>query len=152
MLSRDLAELYGVKTFVLNQAVKRNIDRFPCDFMFILTSEEARSLRSQFVILEGTRGRGRYPKYPPLAFTEQGVAMLSGILHSPRAVQVNISIMRAFVRLRQVLSANKDLNYLFKELKHKVDRHDTEIGLIIRAIEKMIAIENKPKHKIGFLT
>jgi hypothetical protein len=150
MLSRDLAELYEVKTFILNQAVRRNIDRFPPDFMFKLSWTEVKALRSQFVILDERSGRGQHAKYPPLAFTEQGIAMLSGILHSPRAVKVNIAIMRAFVRLRQVLAANRDLAYLFKELKYKVDQHDTEIGLIIRTIEKMIAYENKPKTKIGF--
>ena len=86
----------------------------------------------------------------PYAFTEQGVAMLSGILNSPRAVEVNIMIMRAFVKLRKVLAANKDLSYLFKELKQKVDQHDVEIGLIIKAIEKMISTEPKHKKKIGF--
>ena len=88
----------------------------------------------------------------PLAFTEEGIAMLSSVLRSPRAIEINILIMRAFVRLRKVLSANKDLSYLFKELKHKVDKHDVKIGLIIRAIEKMIASDTKPKGKIGFLT
>lgn len=151
MLSRDLAELYEVKTFVLNQAVRRNIDRFPPDFMFKLSWTEVKVLRSQFVILDERPSRGQHAKYPPLAFTEQGIAMLSGILHSPRAVQVNIAIMRAFVRLRKVLAANKDLIYLFKGLKHKVDRHDVEIGLIIKAIEKMIAFDNKPKRRIGFI-
>jgi hypothetical protein len=151
MIDKDIAELYGVKTSVLNQAVKRNIERFPKDFMFSLTRQEILRI-SQFVISSegGLLNKFRFSKNIN-AFTEQGLAMLSGVLHSPRAIEVNIAIMRAFVRLRQVLAANKDLSYLFKELKGKVDRHDVEIGLIIRAIEKMISCEAKPKAKIGFL-
>lgn len=103
----DLAELYGVETRVLNQAVNRNKDRFPSDFMFQLTDEESYSLRSQIVILE--TGRGRHRKYLPHAFTEQGVAMLSSVPRSKRAVQVNIEIMQAFVRLREILATHKDL-------------------------------------------
>jgi len=156
MLDFDLAILYGVETKVLNQAVKRNLSRFPDDFMFSLSKQEilrisqfvTSSSRSQFVTLK----RGYNIKYPPHAFTENGVAMLSSVLNSERAIEVNIQIMRAFTRLRQIIARNKDITYLFKELKHKVDRHDTEIGLIIRAIEKMIAVDTKPKHKIGFLT
>jgi hypothetical protein len=112
MLDEDLAELYGVEVRTLNQAVKRNADRFPDDFMFQLSAdEEARvnaRLRSQIVILEPA-GRGKYRKYPPYAFTEQGVAMLSSVLRSPRAVQVNIQIMRTFVNLRRMLASNEDL-------------------------------------------
>jgi len=156
MLDFDLALLYGVETKVLNQAVRRNLNRFPDDFMFTLSKQEIirmsqfaiSSSRSQFVTLK----RGYNIKYPPHAFTENGVAMLSSVLNSERAIEVNIQIMRAFTRLRQIVTRNKDLTYLFKELKHKVDRHDTEIGLIIRAIEKMIAVETKPKQKIGFKT
>ncbi|MFA6169898.1 MAG: ORF6N domain-containing protein [Candidatus Margulisiibacteriota bacterium] len=150
MLDRDLAELYGVKTFVLNQAVNRNRERFPDDFMFSLTRQEISNI-SQIVICshKGQVDKIKHAKNVNV-FTEQGLAMLSGVLHSPRAVQVNIAIMRAFVRLRQVLATNKDLTYLFRELKGKVDRHDKEIGLIIRAIEKMVSTESKPKPKIGF--
>lgn len=147
MLDRDLASLYGVTTFNLNKAVKRNIKRFPADFMFQLTRIEYNALRFQIGMIE----KGAHSKYLPHAFIEQGVAMLSSVLHSEKAVEINILIMRAFVRLRKVLSSNKDLAYLFKELKHKVDQHDTEIGLIIRTIEKMIAVDTKPKHKIGFI-
>ena len=126
MLDRDIAELYGVKTFVLNQAVKRNIERFPEDFMFSLTRQEILNI-SQFVICSEKGAAENIKQAKNVnAFTEQGLAMLSGVLHSPRAVQVNIAIMRAFVKLRQVLSANKDLSYLFRELKGKVDRHDAE--------------------------
>jgi len=111
-----------------------------------LKSQSAISnLKSQFV----TSSWGGRRKLP-YAFTEQGVAMLSSVLNSSKAIEVNVLIMRAFVKLRQVLATNKDLTYLFKELKHKVDQHDTEIELIIRTIEKMIAFERKPKSKIGF--
>ena len=152
MLDRDLSELYGVPTKALNQAVKRNMERFPADFMFQLTWAEAERLRSQFVTLNQARQkRGRHIKHLPYAFTEQGVSMLSSVLSSPLAIEINIFIMRAFVRLRKVLTANKDLSYLFKELKHKIDQHDVEIGLVIKAIEKMIAVEKKPKGKFGFL-
>ena len=107
MLDTDLAKLYGVATKVLNQAVKRNRTRFPMDFMFQLTAEEATSLRSHIVTLKPSRGQHR--KYRPYVFTEQGVAMLSSVLHSDRAVQVNIAIMRAFVRLREMIGSNKAL-------------------------------------------
>lgn len=156
MLDFDLAGLYDVKTKVLNQAVKRNAERFPGDFMFSLSREEIINLaqivkstsRSQLVTLK----QGKNIKYPPYAFTENGIAMLSSVLKSNRAVAINIQIMRAFTRLRRILSTNKDLSCLFKELKHKVDRHDVEIGLIIRAMEKMIAVEQKPRKRIGFVT
>ena len=105
MLDSDLADLYQVPTKVLNQSVRRNRDRFPADFMLELTDGEAAALRSQFVTLE--KGRGRYSKYAPYAFTEHGVAMLSSVLHSKRAVQMNILIIRAFVRLREVLATHK---------------------------------------------
>jgi hypothetical protein len=107
MLDTDLAELYGVETFNLNKAVKRNIDRFPSDFMFQVTKDEIESLRFQFGISK-TSGRGGR-RYLPYAFTEQGVAMLSGILNSQRAVHVNIAIMRTFVKLRELLTTHKDL-------------------------------------------
>jgi hypothetical protein len=107
MLDADLADLYQVSTKLLNQAVKRNVDRFPADFMFQLTPEEFAALSSQIVTLES--GRGRHRKYLPRAFTEQGVAMLSSVLRSKRAVSVNIEIMRAFVRLREILATHKDL-------------------------------------------
>ena len=107
ILDMDLAKLYGVTTKVLNQAVKRNRTRFPMDFMFQLTAEEAASLRSQIVTLKPSRGQ--YRKYRPYVFTEQGVAMLSSVLHSERAIQVNIAIMRAFVRLREMIGSNKSL-------------------------------------------
>jgi len=146
MIDRDLAELYGVPTKALNQAVRRNEKRFPPDFVFQLNNKEKDELVTncdRFKLL-------KHSSSLPFAFTEQGIAMLSSVLNSDKAIEVNVLIMRAFVRLRQVLSANKDLSYLFRELKGKVDQHDLEIGLIIRTIEKMISYESKPKSKIGF--
>ena len=148
MIDRDLAELYGINTKKLKQAIKRNFERFPDDFMFELTKDELNKWRSQFVTSNSDRMGLRWRPY---AFTEQGVAMLSSVLNSPRAIEINILIMRAFVKLRKVLASNKDLTYLFKELKNKVDKHDTEIGLIIRTIEKMIEVEKKPTKRIGFV-
>ena len=146
MLDRDLAALYGVATRQLKRQVNRNKKRFPDDFMFQLTKKDYSNIRCQI----GTLKWGQHAKYLPYAFTEQGVAMLSSVLNSEKAAEVNIQIMRAFVKLRKVLAANKDLTYLFKELKHKVDQHDVEIGLIIRAIEKMISAEPEHKGRIGF--
>ncbi len=144
MLDRDLAELYGVETRVLNQAVRRNIGRFPEDFMFSLTRQEIRDL-SQIVISSKI-------KHAPnvFAFTEQGVAMLSGVLNSKRAIQVNITIMRVFVRLRQILSTHKELAYKLKELERKTEKHDVEIQTIFEAIRQLMTPPEKPKHKIGF--
>jgi len=151
MLDYDLADLYRVPTKRLNEQVKRNLKRFPEDFMFSLTKQEILRM-SQFATSSSGESLDKLKYHKNInAFTEQGVAMLSSVLNSEKATEVNIMIVRAFVRLRQVLSANKDLTYLFKELKHKVDRHDVEIGLIIQTIEKMIALEKKPRPKIGFV-
>jgi len=117
ILDADLAELYEVETKVLNRAVKRNVTRFPADFMFQLTADEAERLRCQFGTLKS--GRGQHRKYRPYAFTEQGVAMLSSVLHSERAVRVNIEIMRAFVQLRQILSSHADLARKLEALENK---------------------------------
>src|SRR3989338_9131100 len=117
LLDSDLAMLYRVSTKALNQAVKRNTTRFPSDFMFQLTRAERTALRSQLVTLD--RGRGRHRKYPPYAFTEQGVAMLSSVLHSERAVQVNIEIMRTFVRLRGMIATHQDLAKQLARLERK---------------------------------
>jgi DNA repair exonuclease SbcCD ATPase subunit len=114
MLDSDLAELYRVETRSLSQAVRRNPGRFPEDFMFQLSEDEASALRSQFVTLD--TGRGRYSKFAPLAFTEHGVAMLSSVLHSERAVQMNILIIRAFVKLRELLASNKEMARKIEEL------------------------------------
>lgn len=148
MIDKDLAELYGVSTKVLNQAVKRNIERFPEEFMFQLTKEEEISLRSQFVTLK----RGEHRKYLPFAFTEQGVAMLSSVLKSRRAIQVNIAIMKTFVKLRETLSAHKELAHKLNELENKIEKHDEEIKLIFNAIRQLMKQEEKPKRKVGFCT
>ena len=117
MLDADLAALYGVETRVLVQAVKRNLERFPEDFMFQLSKEEADFLRSQIVTLK--RGRGQHSKYLPYVFTEQGVAMLSSVLRSPRAIKVNIEIMRAFIRLRKMLASHAELAQKLDALEKK---------------------------------
>lgn len=145
MLDADLAALYEVEAKVLNQAVKRNIDRFPQDFMFQLTPEEASFVRSQIVTLK--TGRGQHRKYLPHAFTEQGVAMLSSVLHSPRAIQVNIEIMRAFVRLRQMLQANVDLA---KKLAALESKYDAQFRVVFDAIRELMTPPQKPRRKIGF--
>jgi hypothetical protein len=146
LLDSDLAALYGVTTKALNQAVKRNADRFPSDFMFQLSAQETRSLRSQFVTLK----QGQHLKYRPYAFTEQGVAMLSSVLRSERAVKGNIAIMRAFVKLRAVLETNRELARRFADLEQRVDKHDDEIAAIIDAIRQLIAPAEKAKREIGF--
>jgi ORF6N domain len=128
MLDQDLAELYSVPTKVLNQAVKRNLGRFPDDFMFQLTAKEGAALRSQIVTLK----RGQHRKYLPYAFTEQGVAMLSSVLNSDRAIEVNIAIMRAFVRLRKILATHKDLARKLDELERKLGDHDAKFHLVLR--------------------
>jgi phage regulator Rha-like protein len=145
MLDTDLAILYGVPIRTLNQAVKRNASRFPPDFMFQLTVEEAAALRSQFVTLK--TGRGQHRKYRPYAFTEQGVAMLSSVLHSERAIQVNIAIMRAFVQLREMIGSNKGLARRLNELEKK---YDSQFRVVFEAIRELMA-EPEPKVKrIGF--
>jgi len=146
MLDRDLAQLYGVETRALNQAVRRNRRRFPADFMFELTRQEIRNI-SQIVISSGIK---HAPKV--LVFTEQGVAMLSSVLHSERAVRVNIAIMRAFVQLRDLLDNNRELARRFEQLETRVGRHDGQITEIIEAIRQLLAappIPTKPK-QIGF--
>ncbi|MDD8018583.1 MAG: ORF6N domain-containing protein [Bacteroidota bacterium] len=142
ILDVDLALLYGVSTKVLKQAVKRNIKRFPADFMFELSDKEFQHLRSQFV----TSSWGGI-RYKPFAFTEQGVAMLSGILNSTRAIEVNIEIMRAFVKLRQWLSAHKELERKLNTLEKK---YDDNFRIIFEAIKLLMKEERKPKHPIGF--
>ena len=149
MLSEDLAKLYGVQAKVLNQAVRRNIERFPKDFMFQLTTEEMTSLRSQFVTLE--MGRGRYSKFLSYAFTEQGVAMLSSVLKSKKAIRVNIEIMRAFARLREILAANKDFARRLGELERKFNAHDHQFQAVFDAIKELMKAPEKPKRRIGFL-
>ena len=146
MLDSDLAELYGVETRSLNQAVQRNKDRFPPDFMFKLNQKEAASLqnlRSQFVILKP----GQHRKYLPYVFTEQGVAMLSSVLRSPRAVQVNIAIMRAFVRLREMLLSNADLARKLNALEAK---YDEQFRIVFDAIRELMIPPPATTKRIGF--
>lgn len=137
MLDRDLAELYGVETFNLNKAVKRNIERFPADFMFQLSKTEYDSLRFQIGILK----RGQHAKYLPYAFTQEGVAMLSNVLKSQRAVEVNIAIMRAFVRLRQMLVLHKDLAQKLEEMEKKYNRR---FRIVFDAIYQLMAPKPPP--------
>lgn len=148
LLDADLAALYGVETKVLLQAVKRNLERFPADFMFQLTAQEFNHLRSQ-TVTSSWGGR----RYAPYVFTEQGVAMLSSVLKSPRAIAVNIEVMRAFVRLREMLSSNKELAVKLDELEHKLESHDQAIAGILNAIrELMRPAESSKKRPIGFVT
>lgn len=148
MIDRDLAHLYSVRTKHLNKAVTRNLKRFPNDFMFQLTKEEHESLRFQ----TGTLKRGQHSKYLPYVFTEQGVAMLSSVLRSERAILVNIAIMRAFVKIRQVLSTHVEVSRKLKEHDGRLDNHDANIKAIFKAIRQMVAYEEKPKKRIGFNT
>ena len=143
MLDRDLAELYGVETKNLKRAVRRNMGRFPADFMYQLTKLESDSLRSQF----GTLKRGEHSKYHPMAFTEQGVAMLSSVLNSKRAIEVNILIMRAFVKLRQMSATHKDLLRKIEEMEKK---YDLQFQAVFEAIKQLMAPPDQPKKRIGF--
>ena len=174
MIDKDLAILYGVETKRLNEAVKRNIKRFPEDFMFQLNKQEAEiwvsqivtpdsrsqfatldpnlrsqtgtsSLRSQFVILK--KGRGQHQKYLPYVFTEQGVAMLSSVLNSERAILVNIQIIRTFTNLREMLATNKELREKIDKLERKYDQN---FKIIFQTIQLFLKEEDKPKNKIGF--
>ena len=146
MLSFDLAALYGVEPKVLNQAVKRNIERFPDDFLFQLTESEYKILRSQIV----TSSWGGARRAFPYAFTEEGVAMLSSVLRSKRAIIVNIHIMRAFVRLREILSSHRELARKFNELENKVSAHDDEIKALFDVIRQLMRVPDKTKRQIGF--
>jgi len=146
MLDADLADLYGVEIRALVQAVHRNHERFPADFMFQLTRDENAALRSQTVILKN--GRGRHRKYLPYVFTEQGVAMLSSVLRSARAVQVNIAIMRAFVNLREMLSTHKDLA---RKLAAMEKKYDAQFKVVFDAIRQlMIPPVPRKRRRIGF--
>lgn len=150
LLDSDLAELYGVASKVLLQAVRRNSKRFPADFIFELTDDEWQSLRSQFVTLK--TGRGQHRKYNPQMFTEQGVAMLSSVLRSDRAIAVNIQIMRAFVRMRELIDSNRELSSRLDELEtrleSRLDANDEAIAAILSAIR---SLTNPPRSRpIGF--
>jgi len=146
LLDRTLAALYGVTTSALNQAVKRNIARYPDDFMFQLSAEEVAALKSQSVI---SKGRGGVRK-PPSAFTEQGVAMLSSVLNSDRAVAVNVEIMRVFVRLRQTLATHEELARRLEAVEREVGQHGEQLGVVIDAIRQIIAAPPTPTRRIGF--
>jgi hypothetical protein len=161
LLDFDLAALYGVETRVLNQAVKRNADRFPSDFMFQLSVEETEMISqrvtssmgqtvsdSSQIVMSPSKHRGT--RYCPYAFTEQGVAMLSSVLNSERAIKVNIAIMRAFVKLRQILETNRELAKKFSELEQCVGKHDEEIDAILEAIRQLMAPSDRPRREIGF--
>ncbi len=143
MLDRDLAALYGVETKQLTRQVRRNIDRFPDDFMFRLTKEEF--LRCQ---IGTSKSGGR--RYSPYAFTEHGILMLSSVLNSKKAIQVNIQIMRTFVKLRQILSTNKELVRKLGQLERKTEKHDAEIQAIFKAIRQLMTPPEKQKKKIGY--
>ena len=167
MLDADLASLYGVSTKALNQAVKRNLDRFPDDFMFQLSWKEAGDLPPQAAASGGsserrsrsqsvTLKRGANVKYRPRVFTEQGVAMLSSVLRTPRAIAVNIEIMRAFVRLREVLATNKELAKRFAALEARIEKRlgdqDQAIVEILQAIRELMSPPaSAPKRRIGFV-
>jgi hypothetical protein len=148
MLSMHLAELYEVQPKVLIQAVKRNIDRFPEDFMFQLSKEEHKNLKSQIV----TSSWGGIRRANPYAFTEQGIAMLSSVLKSKKAIHVNIVIIRTFVKLRRFLTTHKVLAHRIRNLENKVGEHDDYIANVMQVIKTIQSpqIENKPKRKIGF--
>jgi phage regulator Rha-like protein len=145
MLDSDLAGLYGVATKVLLQAVKRNLKRFPEDFMFLLNYQDVATLRSQIVTLK--KGRGQHRKYLPYVFTEQGVAMLSSVLNSDRAIKVNIQIMRAFVKLREMIASNKALAKRLDELEMK---YDEQFKVVFDAIRELMTPSEPKKRKIGF--
>lgn len=151
MLDEDLADLYGVETRVLVQQVKRNAKRFPADFMFQLTKEEAEALRSQFVTSKHGRG-GR--RYQPYVFTEQGVAMLSGVLRSDRAIAVNIEIMRAFVELRRVAGSfqalQERLDQMELDIGARLSEHDEQLRQVFDALRQLIAPPSPAKHPVGF--
>ncbi len=146
MLDRDLAVLYGVTTKRLNEQVRRNAGRFPADFMLQLTPEETAALRSHYATSKKGRG-GR--RYRPLAFTEQGVAMLSSVLHSERAIRVNITIMRAFVRLREILATHRDLARKLEALER---RYDAQFRVVFDALRELVSTPEPPRRRIGFHT
>ena len=142
MIDRDLAELYGVETKQLKRAVRRNIDRFPTDFMFELINDEIENLRCQI----GTSSWGG-SRYVPMAFTEQGVAMLSTVLNSKRAIQVNIQIIRTFTRLRQMMTGHEELK---KKIEKMEEKYDEQFRIVFEAIKQLLKEDDQPKRKIGF--
>lgn len=157
MIDKDLAELYRVETKVLNQAVKRQAKRFPEDFMFRITETENNFLRSQFVTLENKKGQGEHSKYLPNVFTEQGVAMLSSVLNSDLAIEVNIQIIRVFTKFREIISNNQEImlkleiiqNELLKN-SEKINQHDDDIETIFKYLKKLLNPSNQERNKIGY--
>ena len=147
MLDADLAELYGVSTKRLNEQVKRNRDRFPEDFMFQLNQTESEVLRSQFATSKTGRG-GR--RYLPFAFTEHGAIMLAAVLNTPRAIEVSVFVVRAFVRLREILTTHKALAHKLAELESKIETHDEAIRSLVSAIRQLMAAPERQPKKIGF--
>jgi len=145
MLDKDLAILYGVTVKVLNQAVKRNLKRFPDDFMYQLTIQEVRNLKSQFVT-----SRWGGVRKPPYVFTQEGIAMLSGVLNSERAIKVNIHIMRAFIKLRYILSGHKVFEMKLRELEKKLESHDVDIRDIFEALRQLMGLADAKKTIKGF--
>ncbi|MDO8925457.1 MAG: ORF6N domain-containing protein [Sideroxyarcus sp.] len=161
MLDADLAELYGVTTKRFNEQVKRNIDRFPADFMFQLTDVEEDSLRSQIATLNiddplrsqfvtSNTGRGRHRKYLPYVFTEHGAIMAASVLNAPRAVEMSVFVVRAFVQLRELLASSRELSERLDELERKLSTHDQAIAGLIDAIRQLTSVPTKPSRPIGF--
>lgn len=151
MLDRDLAELYGVETRRLKEQVRRNISRFPKDFMFKLTEEEHQDLKE----LLGNRGRGSHSKYPPFAFTEHGVLMLASVLNSERAIQINIQIVRVFTRMREMLSSHKEVLRKLESIEQKMAEHDSQILVVFEYLKqlekvKQQELEHKNRNTIGY--
>jgi len=147
ILDTDLAELYGVTVKRLNEQIRRNRERFPSDFMFLLTAKEHKALRSQ--IATSKKGRGGR-RYPPYAFTEHGAIMAATVLNSNRAVEMSVFVVRAFVRMREMLAKNRQLAAKVNELDRRLETHDTTIQELIEAIKELMVPEGMPKRKIGF--
>jgi len=147
MLDLDLAKLYATEAKRLKEAVRRNKERFPEDFMFILTENEWISLRTQIASLNS---RGKHPKYTPFAFTEQGVAMLSSVLNSPTAISVNIQIIRVFTKMRALLMTHKDILLQLEKMEKKMGSHDEQIALIFNYLKKLLTPIQPPRQRIGF--
>ncbi|MCC7184169.1 MAG: ORF6N domain-containing protein [Rhodocyclaceae bacterium] len=150
LLDADLAALYGVTTKRFNEQVRRNAERFPADFMFALSPEEWSSLRSQFATLK--MGRGQHRKYLPHAFTEHGAIMAATILNSPRATEVSVYVVRAFVRLRELLASNKELARRLDQLEKKLATHDQAIAGLINTIRNLMTAPEPKRRPIGFIT
>ncbi len=148
LLDEDLAVLYGVTTKRLNEQVKRNVERFPADFMFQLTTTETAFLRSQVATLKG--GRGQHRKYPPHVFTEHGAIMAASVLNAPRAIEMSILVVRAFVKLRTMLATHRQLAARLAELERKLSTHDEQIVALFDAIRELMELPLEPKRRIGF--